>query len=338
MPLHVARLRDSDLAAEEDPEACWYALLLWAAAWHQIPAASLPDNDAVLTKLIGLGRDLKTFRKHRAGALRGFIKCDDGRLYHPVVAEQAVESWRRKLEQRWRTECGRVKKANQRNGLNNPMPTFEEFHATLPEGARLPDVPWDIGARPWGQTELSPGTDTPCPQGKEVQGTETGIGTGTGTILEISEDLFVDPSERSSKGLLEPEASDQFEAAWKAYPHVKGRSSKKLSLVQWRRLPTSTRQALPAAVAAYAKDGREPKMDCGAQAMERWLRDEKFADWLQPVGGRLGADWPDSRWRIAIDLWRQDGSWSADLGPTPGEPGCRVPAHLLVTNTSRSAA
>jgi hypothetical protein len=48
MPLHVARLRDSDLASEEEPEACWYAVLLWAASWHQIPAASLPDNDAVL--------------------------------------------------------------------------------------------------------------------------------------------------------------------------------------------------------------------------------------------------------------------------------------------------
>ena len=33
MPLHVARLRDSDLAAEGDPEGCWYAVLLWAAGW-----------------------------------------------------------------------------------------------------------------------------------------------------------------------------------------------------------------------------------------------------------------------------------------------------------------
>ncbi len=93
MPLQVARLRDSDLAATESPEACWYAVLLWSAAWHQIPAASLPDDDAVLTRLCGLGRDIKTFRKHKAGALRGFVKCDDGRLYHPVVAEQALSAW-----------------------------------------------------------------------------------------------------------------------------------------------------------------------------------------------------------------------------------------------------
>jgi hypothetical protein len=184
MPLHVARLRDSDLAAEEAPEACWYAVLLWAASWHQIPAGSLPDNDAVLTKLIGLGRDVRTFRKHKAGAMRGFVLCDDGRLYHPIVAEQVLESWRRKLEQRWRTECARVKKANQRNGTELPTPTFEAFMASLPDGERLASVPEDGAARPQGQPDLSPGTAPPCPSGNGLQ--ETGIGTETGTerILE----------------------------------------------------------------------------------------------------------------------------------------------------------
>lgn len=93
MPLQVMRLRDSDFAATVDPEACWYAVLLWATSWHQIPAASLPDDDAVLARHCGLGRDVRTFRKHKAGALQGFIKCADGRLYHPVVAEQALASW-----------------------------------------------------------------------------------------------------------------------------------------------------------------------------------------------------------------------------------------------------
>lgn len=100
MPLHVARLRDSDLAAEAHPEACWYAVLLWSAAWHQLPAGSLPAGEAVLARLCGLGRDLKTFRKHRADAMRGWIECDDGRLYHPVVAEQVNTSWSEKLAYR----------------------------------------------------------------------------------------------------------------------------------------------------------------------------------------------------------------------------------------------
>lgn len=163
MPLHVARLRDSDLASEESAEACWYAVLLWAASWHQIPAASLPDNDAVLTKLIGLGKDVRTFRRHKAGAMRGYVLCSDGRLYHPVVAEQAVIAWNSKLQQRWRTECARVKKHNQRTGEEVAQPTFEEFLSRFRVDPGPQSVPRDIGE---------------CPQGQSLQETETGTGTG----------------------------------------------------------------------------------------------------------------------------------------------------------------
>lgn len=162
MPLHVARLRDSDLAATESPEACWYAVMLWAASWHQLPAASLPNDDAVLTRLCGLGRDLKTFRKHRAGAMRGFILCNDGRLYHPVVADGALDAWSRKLRQRWMTECARVKKQNQRNGTDNPSPTFEQFLGD--NGHHVP--------------AMSLGTGRQCPSGNGIQG------TGTETVRE----------------------------------------------------------------------------------------------------------------------------------------------------------
>lgn len=319
MPLHVARLRDSDLAGEESPEACWYAVLLWAAAWHQLPAGSLPDNDPVLARLIGLGRDVRTFRKNKAGAMRGFVLCDDGRLYHPVVAEQAIVAWNGKLQQRWRTECARIKKANQRNETDLPTPTFEEFlsrGAADPSPENVPeDVPGDMAKSPPGQ----------CLQEKET-------GKGTGRLLERSDDLFVAPTEPAPTEVSNsPGYPDLFEKAWAAYPHVKGRSSKKLTHGFWKKLPAMTREALPAAVARYAKDGREPKMECGAQAMERWVRDEKFGDWLGgSSAGPMGADWADARWAIAVDLWRTERAWDAGLGPTPGQPGCRVPPHLLV--------
>lgn len=172
MPLHVARLRDSDLAATADPEACWYAVLLWAASWHQIPAASLPDDDAVLARLCGLGRDLRTFRKHKLASLHGFEKGSDGRLYHPVVAEQAIIAWESKLQQRWRTECARIKKHNQRHGTAISSPTFEEFTASGLSSVPLP-VPRD-----------KEGTGSECPSGKPLQET----GTETGIIIEEEEE------------------------------------------------------------------------------------------------------------------------------------------------------
>lgn len=160
MPLHVARLRDSDLASEESPEACWYAVLLWSASWHQLPAASLPDNDAVLTKLIGLGRDVRTFLKHKAGALRGFVLCSDGRLYHPMVAEQAIIAWNSKLKQRWQTECARIKKRNQRDKTDTPLPTFEEFLSSNNPNPGPQSVPRDEGESPEGHYLQETGTGT----------------------------------------------------------------------------------------------------------------------------------------------------------------------------------
>lgn len=218
MPLHVARLRDSDLAAEASPEACWYAVLLWAASWHQVPAASLPDNDAVLTRLLGLGRDVKTFRKHRDDALRGFVLCSDGRLYHPVVAEEAVKAWNSKLRQRWQTECARIKKWNQRHGASLPFPTFEQFLAGNVSAPGPENVPDPV-----------PGDTVQCPSGNSVQ--ETGTGTETGkedvggvgasaddwpagdlipTLVALVESPWLDPAK--SPGLV---TSSGRLAAWK---------------------------------------------------------------------------------------------------------------------------
>lgn len=125
MPLDVARLRDSDMAAYVAPDACWAGVLLWSAAWHQVPAASLPDDDRFLAKAAGYGRVVKEWMNVREGALHGWIKCADGRLYHPVVAEKANESWRAKLHHGWKKECDRIRKSNkQRETEGKPALPF----------------------------------------------------------------------------------------------------------------------------------------------------------------------------------------------------------------------
>lgn len=149
MPLDVARLRDSELASNETPEACWAAVLLWAASWHQVPAASIPDDEKWIAKAAGYaqrGKIDKAWSDVRPGAMRGWVKCDDGRWYHPVVAEKARDAWQAKLEQRYRTECGRIKKHNDRHeGANVPKPTFDEWVSQgCPTGQPLP-VPRDSG-------------------------------------------------------------------------------------------------------------------------------------------------------------------------------------------------
>jgi len=146
MPLDVQRLRDSDLASDETPEACWAAVLLWCASWHQVPTGSIPDSDEWQAKHAGYkaqGRIAPAWRKVKTGALRGWVACTDGRLYHPVIAEKAVDAWRSKLRQRWQTECSRIKKHNQRHGMSLPIPEFEAWMSSgCPQGQALP-VPED---------------------------------------------------------------------------------------------------------------------------------------------------------------------------------------------------
>ena len=186
MPLDVARLRNSELATLETPESCWAAVMLWCASWHEVPAASLPDNEKYIASKAGYmlrGNIDPKWKKIREGALRGFIKCSDGRLYHDVVAAKARDAWLGKLKQRWKSECERVRKHNQRNEIKLEPPTFEEYLSTLSPD----DVPQDIATLSRGTKPNVPQDSPPLSQGcpEQNQSIEKGIGTERGTGIEI---------------------------------------------------------------------------------------------------------------------------------------------------------
>ena len=168
MPLDCVRLRDSDLTSKVTGDEFRCAVLLWCASWHQQPAASLPDDDEVLSKLAGFGRVVKEWLKVKAGAMRGWVRCSDDRFYHPVVAEKALEAWRSKLEQRWKTECSRIKKHMQRNSMALHAPDFEEWVSLgCPQGQPLP-VPGDIGHMSQGHTPPVPRETPSKGQGRDT--------------------------------------------------------------------------------------------------------------------------------------------------------------------------
>ena len=212
MPLDVVRLRDSDLASLVSGDEFRAAVLLWCASWHQVPAASLPMDDMVLAKLAGYGRVVKEWQAVRDGALRGWIQCSDGRLYHPVIAEKACSSWRAKLEQRWKTECARIKKLNQRGQKQLAVPTLEQYLT----GVSLPDEP--AVDKSGGQLSLGTNANVPrdiqakagdvpkdkssCPQGNAIQG------TGIGRV----KDLVVNTEETERPSRLRDSARDPAES------------------------------------------------------------------------------------------------------------------------------
>ncbi|MCR6734461.1 MAG: YdaU family protein [Afipia sp.] len=128
MPLDVVRLRDSDLAVVASGEEFRTAVLLWCASWHQVPAASLPSDDRLLASLAGFGRDLKGWKAVREAALRGFVKCDDGRLYHPVIAEKAIEAGTKRRNQRGQTAAATEARrlAKERRDAERDLDRYEQ--------------------------------------------------------------------------------------------------------------------------------------------------------------------------------------------------------------------
>jgi hypothetical protein len=87
----------------------WRAgVTLWLKSWEQSPPGSLPTDDIDLCRLAELGRDLATWQSVKTWALHNWYLCDDGRLYHRIVAEVVNEALNRKEESRLRTLRGRI--------------------------------------------------------------------------------------------------------------------------------------------------------------------------------------------------------------------------------------
>ena len=135
MKLDVVRLRDSTLAQSASGDGFRAAVLLWCAAWHQVPAGSVPNDDRLLAHLAGYGRDLRGWRRVKDDALHGFVECSDGLLYHPVLADKAMESWNRSAaakqsaDQRW--------KRTQSERRANAMRTHSEGNAIERRGEEI---------------------------------------------------------------------------------------------------------------------------------------------------------------------------------------------------------
>lgn len=107
-PIYRARLFGSSFHARASDGEWRAGVTLWLKSWDQVPAGSLPDDDIELCRLAELARDLKTWKKVKAGALRGWVLCSDSRLYHPVVAEGVNHALEAKVAQREKTLKARI--------------------------------------------------------------------------------------------------------------------------------------------------------------------------------------------------------------------------------------
>lgn len=193
MPLDVTRLVDSDLAAIANGEEFKAAVILWCKSWHQIPASSLPDDDRMLAHLSGFGRDVKGWKKVREVALRGFVKCSDGRLYHPVIAEKALEAGGAKAIRAETQEASQTRKQREREDRAR---MFSELRAAgiVPKWNTTTHELRDLVAglsQPSTVTSHTPVTQDAVTSHRTSHVTShavvtamTGTGTGIGTVEE----------------------------------------------------------------------------------------------------------------------------------------------------------
>ena len=310
MMINIIRLRGSSFDAMADDGAWRAGFNLWFSSWHQAPAASLPDDDEELTKLAGLGRDLRTWSRIKAKALHGWVKCRDGLLYHPVVAEAALEAWLETLGRQMSSGAGNAKRWG---GDFDAGPLKAEVAMAAEMLARLNPKSAALG-KPHVRSSTNPDGMHDRSQ-RHPGGTRAGNPTGVRPGSEKNRrENDIPPNPPLAGGTID---QDQFEKALAAFP-ADGRAACSVDDARsaWASqvpidVPASN---LLLAVRAYAAICRESGQK--AMAFHRWLRLKRYQT-LLPKPPAPPWDGPDDVRAALIDergedyfrAWVQPGGW-----------------------------
>ncbi|MCW2242207.1 YdaU family protein [Azospirillum canadense] len=331
-PMFRARLFGSSFHARAS-DAEWRAgVTLWLKSWDQVPAGTLPSDDVELCRLAELGRDMKTWIKIKALALHGWFLCSDGRLHHKVVADGVMEAWNRKIEQRWRSECARIKKGNQRHKTNHPIPTLDEYIATKGYLKRHAPGPSPV---PEDDEELSPGTSGDCPE--DVPEETASKGQGQGQREKSNNSHFV-PVVGAASAANNTEPDDliaEFDAAivamWgKAAKRRKPHATDHATAQEWAEggiTATFAGQVLRERFGKMRDRGARPPFSLSGFSDE--MIRATAAQQTEPSAPSAGESVERGQWRNRLTGYRSGIPWSASFGPKPGEANCEAPPDLV---------
>lgn len=207
MPVDTVRLLDSDLFALSTGDEFKAAVALWCKAWQQKPAGSLPSDDRVLAHLSGA----KQWKKVKSMAMRGFLLRRDGRWYHPVIADKALEAWQRREDWQDAQENKQTRQQRWRQRLKEVSKQLREAGVPVPAGASLETLERLLGdavasthASTSPSTQASTGASASASTVDASETGRTGTGTGTGTLKPKSGEAL-SSSERARDPDLDPE-------------------------------------------------------------------------------------------------------------------------------------
>jgi hypothetical protein len=298
MPLEVLRLRDSEMVVLATAEEFRAAVLLWCASWHQVPASSLPSDDRLLANLAGYGRDVESWMKIRSAALRGFVECSDGRFYHPVIAEKAIEAAQKRRSQKQRTAAATEARRSSKSDRDD--------HDSPQRDDQLDDQRDDDVTIDSDTTE----TDRNVVQGNRIERNNKGLSL-------------------SDAGATRPDASDKFEEFWKAYPPRDGPNPRQPAEKKFRALvKTGVDPDLMIAAARKLALDEKARGNFGTRYIPkatRWLNEQRWADHAavafaaESQSGELSIE-------QAVQVFVKTGHWSRHA---PVSDVSQAPAELL---------
>lgn len=238
MPFDTTRALDSDtfaIATGDELAAC---LKLWLRSWGQIPAGSIPADHRVLARWAGVS--LTEFQGLAPVALRGWMPCTDGRLYHPVIAEKALVAWLSRLSLQERSA-----KANDRPGRTFRYDAAQFARMKVEASAHLATVQAIIMPNPEGE-------ETPTGSGDGSNGDTSTGPTANDNSSEVEGEVEGEGEGRKDSFVIAtPTVSLDVQAAFDAYNDA----ARALGLPTAIKLDDKRRKAIAAILKDFGLDG-----------------------------------------------------------------------------------
>ena len=330
-PFFHKRLRQSSFWKRASDLACRISVDLWAEAYEQVPAASLPDDDHLLAEWAGFGRrDISGWLAVKDEVMSAWVRCDDGRWYHAVLSEVACAAFVKHRVHAWTRECDRLRKENARRAKSGEQPL------EMPQ--KPLDDPFENEASA-GNMAASGGSPSDNPQipaenllrgrARETIEEETRVRASRGRPVEK-------PTPKPSPLRQHSYPPDAFDRWYADYPHKVGRAAAEKAFAKVRACDSVSLETLLQAIERYRMLKPPDHAWCNPAT---WLNQARWED--KPATSLVSMSAPggeDPRvdfgngirapYSTIRGTWDR-GRWPRDWGPQPGQPGCRIPPETM---------